>query len=77
MSEKFNFLSSLSPNEKLEAIEFLWRSLGTDDDDFPTPSWHSDELRDRLANPSSEPALPLTEAMLKIKDRVCARRSKN
>jgi hypothetical protein len=75
LSDKFNFLTKLSPADKLAAIEVLWRSLEEEDDKVPIPSWHSEVLLERLANPSSEPSLPLTEAMLKIKDRVRAQRS--
>ena len=73
MSNIFNFLAALTPEEKLAAIEFLWCNLAVEVDQFPSPDWHGDVIRDRLENPSSEPALPIEEAMLRIKERAGAR----
>lgn len=32
--------------EKLKIIETLWSDVVRDDDSFPSPSWHKDELRE-------------------------------
>lgn len=75
MTEIQNLLSRLSVSEKLAAIDFLWSELEPDLDEFPSPVWHGDVLRERLANPSVEPPVALDEAMARIKARVHA--SKN
>ncbi len=48
----------------------LWSELEPDLDGFPSPDWHGDVLKERLANPSVEPPLALDEAMARIKERV-------
>ncbi|MDP1562725.1 MAG: addiction module protein [Pirellulaceae bacterium] len=73
MTNLFNVLSALKPEEKLAAIEFLWDNLEIDVDQLPSPDWHGELIRERLENPSPEPALPVEEAMQMIKERVRAR----
>jgi hypothetical protein len=75
MATIYNFLSQLSPGEKLAAIEFLWSNLEFDVDELPSPEWHADVIRDRIANPSPQPALLLEDAMTLIKERVRARQN--
>ena len=38
-------LRKLPPNEKLKIIESLWADLAADDESFPSPAWHEEELR--------------------------------
>lgn len=38
-------LRKLPPNEKLKIIETLWADLATDDESFPSPAWHQEELQ--------------------------------
>jgi putative addiction module component (TIGR02574 family) len=38
-------LRKLPPNEKLKIIETLWADLAADDESFPSPVWHEEELR--------------------------------
>lgn len=73
MTNLFNVLSALKPEEKLATIEFLWGNLELDVDELPTPEWHEEAIRQRLENPSPEPPLPVAEAMQEIKERVRAR----
>lgn len=73
MTNLFNVLSALKPEEKLAAIEFLWYNLEMDVDQLPSPDWHGEVIRERLENPSPEPTLPVEEAMQMIKERVRAR----
>jgi hypothetical protein len=72
MTEIQNLLSRLSASEKLAAIDFLWNELEFELDKVPSPDWHSDVLKERLANPSEEPSLSLHDAMARIKERVRA-----
>jgi hypothetical protein len=73
----FKVLSALRPEEKVAAIEFLWANLELDVDQLPSPDWHGEVIRERLENPSPEPALPVDDAMQKIKERVRARSNPN
>ena len=70
MTEIQDMRSGLSASEKLAAIEFFCSEIESNLDDAPFPDWHHDVLKERLANPSLEQALPLTEAMARIKERV-------
>ena len=38
-------LRKLPPNEKLKIIEILWADLAADDESFPSPAWHEEELQ--------------------------------
>lgn len=38
-------LHKLSPTEKLKVIEALWSDLAADENAFPSPVWHEQELR--------------------------------
>jgi len=37
-------IASLSPEEKGELLELLWREVILDPDRFESPAWHKDEL---------------------------------
>lgn len=69
-------LSSLSPSEKVAAMNYLWRELSGDPAAFRSPAWHGDVLADRVANPSGEPRLSIDAAMDDVKERLHARRAK-
>jgi hypothetical protein len=68
-------ISSLSQEDKRNALELLWASIERDADSYTPPIWHGQVLADRLNNPSSEPSLPLSEAMDDVRRRVNERRS--
>jgi hypothetical protein len=70
-----SLISSLSPEDKRNALELLWASIDRDADVFTPPDWHGQVLADRLNNPSPEPALPLDEAMNDVRRRTNERRS--
>ncbi len=70
-----NMLSSLTPSEKLAAMNILWRDLSANSADFSSPDWHGDVLADRLANPSDEPRLPVDAAIEDVRKRLHARRT--
>ncbi len=42
-------IGSLTRTEKLRAMEELWRDLSRGDDEFTSPEWHEDVLREREA----------------------------
>ena len=68
-------ISSLSPEDKRNALELLWASIERDPATYSPPDWHGGVLAERLNNPSSEPSLPLREAMEDVRRRVNERRS--
>jgi hypothetical protein len=68
-------LASLTPSEKLAAMNILWQDLSANPNGFASPDWHGDVLADRIANPSNEPRLPIDAAIEDVKDRLNARRT--
>lgn len=53
-------LAALSPSEKLEALDILWRDLSADPASLASPDWQGEILKARLENPSAKPPLPST-----------------
>lgn len=70
-----NLLSALTPNEKLAAMNILWRDLSSNPAGLISPDWHGDVLANRIANPSGKPGLPIDAAFKDIKERLNARRT--
>lgn len=70
-----NLLSALTPQEKLDAMNILWRDLSENPAGLPSPDWHGDVLADRIANPSAEPRLPIDAAFDDVKERLNERRT--
>lgn len=70
-------ISIMSRDEKIAAMELLWRDLAQDVDSLPSPEWHEPVIAQRLANPAGEQALPLSEARTEIEDAINARRASN
>ncbi len=68
-------IGTLSRDEKLAAIDLIWRDLAADSQSFESPAWHEKVIADRLANPSASPALPLADAKAEIKEAIDARRA--
>jgi putative addiction module component len=42
-------IEKMTLEEKLEAMELLWKSLSEKPDEVPSPAWHEDILAARLA----------------------------
>lgn len=61
-------IGTLSRDEKLAAIDLIWRDLAADARSFVSPEWHERLIADRLDNPVSSPALSLAEAKAEIKE---------
>ena len=68
-------IGTLSRDEKLAAIDLIWRDLSADTQPLESPAWHEKVIADRLDNPSAGPALPLAEAKAEIKEALDARRT--
>ena len=70
-----SMLAALTPEEKLDAMNILWRDLSANPTDVPSPDWHGDVLADRIRNPSAGPRLPLDAAFADVRERLNERRT--
>ena len=70
-----SLLSGLSTNEKLDAMDILWRDLSNTPAGYESPEWHGRVLAERLANSSTGARLPLADAIRDVKERLDARRT--
>ncbi len=68
-------IGNLSRDEKLTAMDLIWRDLAADSQSFVSPEWHETIIADRLENPDPGQALPLAEAKAEIKEAIDARRA--
>ena len=68
-------IGGLSREEKLAAMDLIWRDLASDPQSFVSPEWHGRVLASRLESPAAGEALPLAEAKTEIKGAVDARRA--
>ncbi|MGE0608326.1 MAG: addiction module protein [Pirellulales bacterium] len=68
-------IGTLSRDEKLAAMDLIWRDLAADLQSFDSPKWHEKVIGERLANPAPGPALPLAEAKAELKEAINARRA--
>ncbi len=69
-------ISGLSTDEKLTAMDLLWRDLSANHTDYASPKWHARVISDRLANPSLEPRLDLTNSEFEVRKALDQRRTK-
>lgn len=67
--------SGLSHDEKLAAMDLLWRDLSSEPSKYVSPKWHERILADRMANPAAGEPLPLSDAKAEVKERLDARRT--
>ena len=70
-------IESLSLQEKMTAMELIWRDLSAEPVSFSSPEWHGVVIADRLATPSPGPSLPLYEASQAVREAFNARRTPN
>ena len=68
-------IESLSLQEKMTAMELIWRDLSAEPASFPSPEWHMAVITDRLANPDSGRSLSLNEARQTVQEALDARRT--
>ena len=61
----------LTRAEKLRAMEALWKDLSQSDEEYPTPEWHGDILRERAAAiaDGSDAFIPWEEAKKQLRAR--------
>ena len=69
-------ISGLSTDEKLTAMDLLWRDLSANHARYPSPKWHERVVSDRLANPSTEPKLDIASAEAEVRKALDDRRTK-
>ncbi len=57
--------------EKLQAMEELWRNLSRPDEEFESPNWHDDVLREREKNlrEGKDKFIPCEEAKRELRQR--------
>jgi hypothetical protein len=70
-----SMLAALTPQEKLDVMNVLWRDLSESPADVRSPDWHGDLLAERIKNPSHEPSLPLDAAFDDVRERLNERRT--
>ena len=70
-------IESLSLQEKMTAMELIWRDLSAEPVSFTSPEWHGVVIADRLATPSPERGLPLNEARQAVREAFNARGTPN
>ena len=68
-------LAALTPQEKLDAMNILWRDLSANPASVPSPDWHGDVLNGRIRNPSNKASLPLDAAFDDVRERLNERRT--
>lgn len=69
-----SLLSSLTPSEKLAAMNILWRDLSANSAEFRSPDWHGDVLAERFAHPLNKPRLTIDAAIDDVRARFHAER---
>ena len=70
-----SMLASLTPEQKLNAMDILWRDLSANPARLPSPDWHRDVLARRITHPSNEPRLPIDAAFDDVRERLNERRT--
>lgn len=70
-----SMLASLTPEEKLDAMNILWRDLSQNPAHLASPDWHGDVLAHRIGNPSRNPRLPADAAFEDVRERLNERRT--
>ena len=70
-----SMIENLSLQEKMTALELIWRDLSAELGSFPSPEWHGVVIADRVATPSSRQSLPLNEARQAVRNGLNARRT--
>lgn len=70
-----SMLASLTPEEKLDAMNILWRDLSKNPAGLASPDWHGEVLAHRIANPSSKPRLPVDASFDDVRERLNERRT--
>ena len=72
-----SMIGALSTDEKLAAMDLLWRELSANSSAYVSPSWHGRVLTERLSNPDSGPKLELDAAEAEVRKALDAHRTKD
>lgn len=72
-----NFISNLTHDQKLAAMDILWRELSekSEGKQVSSPSWHGELIAYRLANPEAVKRTPLEQAKVELREELDARRT--
>jgi poly(3-hydroxyalkanoate) synthetase len=70
-----SFIDNLSTEQQQAAFDLLWQRLAAGPQALPSPAWHGEVLAYRSENPSSQPKMSVSEAMIEVKRMVDERRS--
>ncbi len=70
-----SMLASLTPQQKLDAMNILWQDLSVNPAGICSPDWHAAVLAERIKNPSQKPSLPLDAAFNDVRERLNERRT--
>lgn len=70
-----SMLAALTPQEKRDAMNILWRDLSANPGGVRSPEWHGDVSTERIKNPSQKPRLPLDDAFDDVRERLNERRT--
>lgn len=62
-----SMIGALSTDEKLVAMDLLWRDLSATGSKYVSPSWHQRVLAERISNPDSRPKLGLEAAEAEVR----------
>jgi hypothetical protein len=60
-------IKTMTPSERLQAMELLWRSFAGASQEIPSPDWHGDILSERLAKVDAGEGNFLTISQLKTR----------
>jgi len=70
-----SLLNGLTRDEKLAAMDLLWRDLSRVPSQYVSPEWHGRAIADRLTNPARGERLGLDDAKVEVRKRLDARRT--
>ncbi len=64
-------IGKMSRDEKLRAMEELWADLSRSAEEYPSPDWHGEVLRDREAalKAGKDEFVPWEEAKRRLRER--------
>lgn len=68
-------IESLTLQEKMAAMELIWRDLSAEPSSFPSPEWHGVVVADRLAKPAFAQNLTIEDARQTVREALDASRT--
>jgi hypothetical protein len=71
-----SLINGLTHDEKLAAMDLLWRDLSRVPSQYVSPEWHERVIADRLTNPAPGERLGLGDAKVEVKKQLDARRTR-